>query len=269
MTPELRRRFDEHRELRQSELYELAALLDKHRLTPDPGPLQQAASLCFSPPKTARGKNVPDPGREYWGYRIDGLRLHLEPQEHCRPRAADVKNLIGVLSVDVQEYVPETADTVGSSFAHLRVLEASFRCDADAIFDDDIHSLRSTWHVDTHLHAGTPSASVHPRFHFQVGGEELDGVDAVIRGALMLEAPRPAVAPLDGVLAIDFVLSHYCGGVWDKLRTLETSYDRIRAPSMARYWSPYFRLIADALESEDQVAHDSAAGLLIPNLATT
>lgn len=267
MTPELRRRFDEHRELRQSELYELAALLDKHKLTPDPGPLQQAASLCFSPPRTARGE-LPDAGRKYWGYRIDGLRLHLEPQRHCRPRAADVKNLVGVLSVDVQEYVPEATDAVGRSFEHLRVLEASFRCDADAVFDDDIHSLRSTWHVDTHLHAGTPSDSVHPRFHFQVGGEELDGVDTTIRGTLMLEAPRPAVAPLDGVLAIDFVLSHYCGGVWDMLRTLEASYNRIRGPSMARYWGPYFRLIADALEGAGTVTNDSPAGLLIPNLAT-
>ncbi len=267
MTPALRRRFNEHREIRQSELYELAALLDKRKLTPDPGPLQQAASLCLSPPKTVRG-DMPDAGREYWGYQIDGLRLHLEPQRHCRPRAADVENLVGVLSVDVQEYVPLEADDVGSSFAHLRILGASFHCDADAIFDDDIHSLRSAWHVDTHVHAGTPSGSVHPRFHFQVGGEELDEVDAAIRGALMLEAPRPAVAPLDGVLAIDFVLSHYCGGAWDKLCTLEAAYDRIRTPSMARYWGPYFRVIADALEGADRVTHESPAGLLIPNLVT-
>lgn len=268
MTPALRRCFDEHRELRQSELYELAALLDRHKLTPDPGPLQQAASLCLSPPRTARG-DVPDAGRDYWGYRIDGLRLHLEPQRHCRPRAAEVESLVGVLSVEVQEYVPAAEDGVGSSFAHLRVLGASFRCDADAIFDEDVHTLRSAWHVDTHLHTGTPSDSVHPRFHFQVGGEELDEIDASIRGALMLEAPRPAVAPLDGVLAVDFVLSHYCGVMWDTLRTLEAGYNRIRAPSMARYWSPYFRMIADALQGDDPVAQGSPAALLIPNLAAT
>ncbi len=266
MTPALRRRFDEHRAIRQSELFELASLLDRHQLTPDPGPVSQAGSLCLAAPRTSPG-GMPDAGREYWGYRIDGLQLRLEPQRHCRPRAADVERMVGRLTVDVQEYLPGTAADVESGFNNLRSVNASFHCDADAIFDGELHLLRSAWHVDTHLHADTQSDSVHPRFHFQVGGEDLDDVDATIRGALMLEAPRPAIPPLDGVLAIDFVLSHYCGAAWERLRIGEASYGRIRGASMARLWGPYFRLLADALEGDNTVAQDSPAGLLLPNLA--
>lgn len=40
MTPALRERLYEHRLVRQSELFELAALLDTYDLTPDAGPLR-------------------------------------------------------------------------------------------------------------------------------------------------------------------------------------------------------------------------------------
>lgn len=266
MTPALRTRLNEHRHQRQAELFDLANLLEIYDITPDPDPVRAAAAQCLDEPRVARG-DVPDQGRTYWGYSIDGLVLRLEPQKHCRPRSATADALVGVLSVKVQEYLPAEPEHVGTSFDHLRRLDASFRCDAEALIDEDVHRLRSAWHVDTHLHTDSASASIHPRFHFQVGGEEMDDVDDTIRGSLLTEAPRPAIAPLDGVLAVDFVLSHYCGQRWGDLRTMDGRYGRLRAPAMARYWTPYFRLLADALATEDPVAIDSPAGLLLPNLA--
>jgi hypothetical protein len=261
VTPALRERLDEHRYQRQSELYDLASLLETYDLTPDPGPIRDAAGQCLAAPRTARG-DVPDAGKVYWGYSIDGLKLRLEPQRHCRPRAATADALVGVLSVQVQEYLPDEPEHIGTSFDHLRRLDTSFYCDAEVLVDDVSHRLRSAWHVDTHLHAHTASASIHPRFHFQVGGNELDEVDAAMRGVMLTETPRPAVAPLDGVLAIDFVLSNYCGVRWDELRTMDARYGRIRGPAMARYWGPYFQLIADALTGADPVPISGRAGLL-------
>ncbi len=93
-------------------------------------------------------------------------------------------------------------------------------------------------------------------------------IDNAIRGTLLLEAPRPALAPLDGILAIDFVLSHYHGTIWEDLRLMDPRYARLRAPSMRRYWGPYFRLLANALEVEGAVEHGSFAACLLPNLVT-
>ncbi len=265
MTPAFRQRLNEHRLIRQSELFDLAVLLDTYELTPDPGPLRDAGGQCMAEPRTTH-PDAPDPGRTYWGYRIENLQLRLGEQRHCRPRTAQVDGLVGVLSVNVEEYLPATPDEVGQSFGHIRRLDARFWCEADAVLGTETHRLRAAWHVDTHVHADTRSSAIHPRFHFQIGGEDLDSIDDRIRGALMPEAPRPATAPLDGILAVDFVLSHYRGVTWDDLRLMDDRYGRLRAPSMTRYWAPYYRTIAEALHGEDAVAHGSPAGYLLPNL---
>jgi hypothetical protein len=116
------------------------------------------------------------------------------------------------------------------------------------------------------MHPDELSGAVHPRFHLQSGGAEMAEMDEDIRGALLLEAPRPALAPLDGILAVDFVLSHYHGATWEELRLMDPRYGRLRAPSMKRYWAPYFRLLAEALQGEDAVEQGSEAARLLPNL---
>lgn len=266
MTPAIRGPFEEHRKARQDELFELADLLENNGLTGDAGPLRNAATACKGGIRTAP-PNAPDAGREYWGYQIDELHLQLEEQRHCRPRKASADRLTAVLSVTVQEYVPANLSEVGNSYGLLRDVAADFRCDALIDAEDEVHELRSAWHIDTHLHLGTPSAGIHPRFHFQVGGEGMDEFDDRIRGVFLPEAPRMACAPIDGILAVDFVLSHYCGAMWEDLRLMEARYGRLRAPAMHRYWGPYFRLIAGALDGVEPIAINSDAGYLLPNLA--
>lgn len=267
MTPEVRASLDEHRKIRQSELFELAALLDENNLTPDAGPLRDAGALCLAKPKTTPA-TAPDPGRDYWGYKVEGLQLRLEAQRHCRPRTLLADSLVGRLTVEVEEYVPQKPTAVDDGFGHIRRLDAQFVCDAEAILGDAMHQLRAAWHVDTHLHTSTQSGAIHPRFHFQVGGKDLADFDKAMRGAFLTEAPRPAIAPLDAILAVDFVLSHYCGVMWEDLRLMEARYGRVRLPSMKRYWAPYFSQIAEALAGGDPVPHQSVPGLLLPNLVT-
>lgn len=266
MNPDLRERFEEHRKVRQEELFELADLLESNGLTQDPGPLQLAAAGCKGKLRTAP-PGMPDAGRQYWGYQIDRLHLRLEEQRHCRPRRASADRLTAVLSVTVQEYVPTIADEQSDSYGLLRNVTADFQCDALIDIDSEVHELRSAWHIDTHLYLGTQSAGVHPRFHFQVGGEGMEDFDDRIRGVFLPEAPRMACAPVDGILAVDFVLSHYCGAMWEDLRLMEARYGRLRAPAMNRYWGPYYRLIAGALDGVEPVAINSDPGYLLPNLA--
>ena len=264
-TAGFRRRFERHRDERAEELFQIAHLLIDANLTPDAEPIRQAAAQCRSAVKTA-GQGQPDAGREYWGYDIAELQINLEDQRHLRPRSAVVSGMSGVLTMTVQEYLPDSESQIGNSYALLRQFNTDFYMDGVQVIDDVEHPLRSAWHLDTHLYVETISRAVHPRFHFQIGGERLDSVDHEIRGVLMPEAPRIPCAPLDAILAVDFVLAQYCGKEWNRLRDLEPRYGRLRKEPMKRYWSPYFRTLADCIDNLDYVPDGGAAQTLVPNI---
>ena len=63
------------------ELFEIADILDRERLTPNSEPIRRAASQC-----KAGIRN--DGAREYWGFDIADLYINLENQRHLRPRSA-------------------------------------------------------------------------------------------------------------------------------------------------------------------------------------
>lgn len=175
-------------------------------------------------------------------------------------------NVSGVLTVKVEEYVPADIKAVGSGFPLLRKLDTDFYYDAQLLIAGNPHVIRAAWHLDTHLFTDTNSDSIHPRFHFQVGGERLDDMDHLIRGVFVPETPRMPVAPLDGVLAIDFVLSHYCGSAWGVLRDMDATYKQLRKAPMQRYWGPYFRTLSDGIAALDETPDGGAANVLIPNI---
>lgn len=257
----------EHRRTRAEELFTLANLLNGLGVTPDVGPLLEAGSQCLSAIRTA-SKGLPDEGREYWGYDIVDLRINLDAQRHSRPRAAKMEDVSGTLQVTVQEYLPDAASAIGAGFPHIRRLDADFHFDAVLDVDGTRHPLRAAWHVDTHMHPEGGSHAVHPRFHFQVGGKKLEDVDDAIRGVFLPDAPRLACAPLDGPLAVDFVLSQYCGEHWMLLRNEEPQYGRLRRQPMRRYWEPYHASIAAAIADIETVWDGGEATLLLPNINT-
>lgn len=265
MTPALSKAFDQHRDERAQELFDIAAILNDVGLTPDSGPILQAAAQCRSALKTVRN-GEPDAGRQYWGFEVADLRVNLEKQRHLRPRSAVMDQCSGVLSVVVQEFVPENEGAVGRSYDLLRQIYVDFHVDVFQEIDGVKHDLRAAWHVDTHLYTGTPTHGVHPRFHFQVGGERLDAIDESIRGVFIPEAPRMPCAPLDAILAVDFVLAHYCGEQWDLLKDIVPSYLRLRKNPMQRYWSPYYRTLAEGIDSLDSIPGGGDACTLIPNI---
>src|SRR5258708_25882353 len=265
MTAALRKAFDQHRDERANELFEIARILDQEGLSPDVAPIRQAAGQCRSAPRVA-GADQPDSGRLYWGFEIADLRINLEEQRHCRPRSAVMSDVSGILSVTVQEYVPGAESQVGDSYTLLRRLDTDFFFDVFQIVGDVQHPLRAAWHLDTHLHTATATHGAHPRFHFQAGGERLNEIDEQIRGVFMPETPRVACAPLDAILAVDFVLAHYCGVHWSLLRDMEPRYGRLRKNPMQRYWSPYFRALAEGIDNLDAIPNGGTACTLIPNI---
>jgi hypothetical protein len=107
---------------------------------------------------------------------------------------------------------------------------------------------------------------VHPLFHFQFGGERLNDIDESIRAILIPEAPRVATVPMDAVLAVDFVLSHYFGMLWRKLRDTEPRYRRLVRAATKRYWAEYFAQLNAFMLDPENAAADHFATRLFPNL---
>jgi hypothetical protein len=269
MTPKEKEAFEkafkQYRSQRADELREIAELLLAKDLISDPSPIYTAASMCQGEIRTA-GKGAPDEGRQYWGYEISDLSVKLEPQRHLRPSSAIFDVGTGMLSVTVHEYLPSDLDQVGNCYALLRQMCVEFQIDTYQQVGTDLEELRAAWHIDTHLFTETRSQVAHPRFHFQVGGNKLKSLDAKIRGVLMPEAPRLPCAPFDAILAVDFILAHYCGNGWKDLREAEPRYGRLRKSPLQRYWSPYFRLLLDGIDALDSFPLGGAAFDLIPSI---
>lgn len=259
MTAGLRRVFEEHRVERAQELVDMANILDQLALTPDSGPIRTAASQC-------QGGVRKDREREYWGFEIADLRINLGDQRHVRPRSAVMDGCRGVLSAKIEEYVPSHQDEVGRSFELLREASVDFHLDAYHEISGEMLLLRAAWHLDTHVYSNPSDHGAHPRFHFQVGGDRLAEIDTDIRGVLMPEAPRLPCAPLDAILAVDFVLAHYCGKTWNEFRYVLPSYLRLRKNPMQRYWSPYFRTLMEGIDALDNDPSGGDACGLIPNV---
>lgn len=166
----------------------------------------------------------------------------------------------------MHEYLPIEVPQLEHAYDLLRQVCVEFQIDTFQQVGSDLEDLRAAWHIDTHLFTETRSHAAHPRFHFQVGGNRLKSLDANIRGVLMPEAPRMPCAPLDAILAVDFILAHYCGNGWKDLREAEPRYGQVRKSPMQRYWFPYFRILADGIDALDSFPHGGAAYDLIPSI---
>jgi hypothetical protein len=256
--------FRSYRRERREELSELAAILYRADVCADTGPLNSCVAACLAPPKRADLEFDKD-HVAWWGYELTDLRLVLPAQRHFRPRKAQTDGLIANLCVTLEEYVPRCPTEVGQSFALARRVSVDFYFDSMVDLDNgDVHQLRTAWHVDTHVHL--QQRDIHPRFHFQFGGERLDKIDESIRAILIPEAPRLPILPMDAVLAVDFVLSHYFGALWRELRDSEPRYRRLIRGATLRYWTEYFAQVTAFMADPENASSTHPATKLLPNL---
>lgn len=111
-------------------------------------------------------------------------------------------------------------------------------------------SIFCAWHLDSHPPKGatgnTFSPFVHPRYHWQYGGEKVwnaqttkEDKEAFYGSHLLLESPRLPHPPLDVVLAIDFVLANYYSAAWKTVR-LDPEYKRVVIDAQNQYWRSYY-----------------------------
>lgn len=206
-----------------SDLRRLSEILNDNRILTSSGILDQAASQCAGKLKKADEEFL-------WSYEIDNLEFILVSNDclrHCLPiKASEVyvsvsANIAGICSNDTS-----TEDPLSS----LGIKIVVFGLDRSGVV------IKNSWHLDRHPQKN-PSVFIHPLYHFQYGGRVLD--DIKNHGEhLILETPRIPHFPLDGILAIDFVLSNYYGELWSNLKE-EPEYKRIIENSQKRLWRPY------------------------------
>ncbi len=106
--------------------------------------------------------------------------------------------------------------------------------------------LVSAWHFDRHAYPPANNSPCHPTYHFQFGGRGLKDVADKIDGIIVLDTPRYFAPPMDPILAVDFLLSHFNGSMWHSLQN-DVRYIGIVRRAQERLWKPYFDQISNDL----------------------
>lgn len=190
------------RKERVRELRLLARILQETKLVRDAGPLLSAAGQCGDLKELS------------WGYEFAGLEFELAGNElrHTKPDGAE----LGSIELAVLLSGPcLDQDVEDDPFTELNV---------DIIvngLDTDANGLKTAWHLDKH--EGGSSKFYHPDYHFHYGGKKLWESEDAPQGfgygsLLLLESPRLDHKPLDGILAVDFVLANFLGPAWQTLK---------------------------------------------------
>jgi hypothetical protein len=211
------------------ELLSTADFLEKVSICPDTGPLKAAANEC-------KGS-----GGDHWAYSVSNLILRLDPSQNGFPAQ--------LISLDCR--------------LNMRVcgLCSILNCPEDPMTEVAIDVMLEgrtsatarrhvqAWHFDRHLSDvnSTEPILAHPRYHFHFGGRGMmtfvtETGPPCCDSVLLLEGPRIAHAPLDGVLVIDFLLSNFVGEKWRKLRE-DQMYKRVIAASQKRNWQPFVKAL--------------------------
>jgi len=204
------------------ELLDLARILEARGICSDVGPLRAAANQCRAS------------GGDHWQYDITGLLIPLpNAVVTLPPGAAGVSCRLNLRAHGLCSRVNGILDPMDNLSMSL-VLDTSISASQ--------HPLLQSWHFDRHI-GNDQSPFAHPRYHFQYGGGQLQrhanscGLE-FFEGLLFLEGPRIAHPPLDGILAVDFIISNFGGPEWANLRN-EISYMRLIEQAQARCWCPY------------------------------
>lgn len=219
-------KYDSRRKVTASNLRRLADVLVRKGICTDPSALFSAASQCII--------EKPD-GISSWGYDISNLIFRFDPPSGTIPKTA--KNFRVEFSLRVRgNFGHDETD----QFTELAIdLEKYIEVENGA-------ELKTAWHFDKHIGVeGEAIGEVHPLYHLQFGGNKLTECHENLGSMFLSDAPRLMYPPMDGILAIDFILSNYAGLVWNDLR-VDGEYINLVKPAYDSLWKPYFESIASS-----------------------
>jgi len=218
-------KFDAYKSERATELTKLASLLKKKQLVLDTKPIEDASNECLI--------KKPDGTDQSWGYKIKDL-VFQQVEDMSRIRPQSLSNSIVNLILDV-EFSAVCVD-------HEKyITDCILALNVNLVLTDQSKTFRQCWHFDKHLASKQDNApdAAHPLYHFQSGGRHVWGYpDDFFGKVLFVEGPRISHPPMDGVLAIDFVLSNYFGKAWKELFA-NHEYVNIIGSMQRKIWKPF------------------------------
>ncbi len=160
--------------------------------------------------------------------------IGVRSEQHARPAGVDFYDAAIDLELELLE---------AEGFASIRC------CSAQVVIeglggDGELHKY--ALHFDRH-DAAQPSVDLHAMYHWQVGGDRLETQQ--FGTVLHLQGPRFPYHPLDPILLVDFVLSHFHGGKRSELmeEVAFYRYPRILYESQAAFVTPFFQVLHDTL----------------------
>ncbi|WP_130537951.1 hypothetical protein [Thiomicrorhabdus indica] len=127
-----------------------------------------------------------------------------------------------------------------------------FQIELKGIDEDGEHF--NSWHLDKDIRkpgANPPKVS-HPLYHFQSGGNRLEG--RAISGAVFLGAPRLPHPPMDVILGLHFILKNFCSMkdyVFLNKLFNDFDYEEIIFRAKERMFTPYFRAYESGNSHQD------------------
>jgi hypothetical protein len=229
-----------------ADLRTVARLLVEKRFITDPSPLESAANKC------SRSKK---PGQ--WGYDFSSL-IFLLPDSEIDTIPSSVADLRLSLQVEVVGRTRISGDE-----DPLLDLMLDVHIVGKRNVSEDHHSLLAAWHLDRNKRESGDGEQtfVHPWYHIQFGGHRLKKSTANFGDSLILDTPRIAHPPLDGLLGVDYILTNYYPeSVGQSLRNVR-EYLNIMKRARERLWCPYVKLLAKPWRLDSPNGNSRRAGI--------
>ncbi|MEZ7197710.1 hypothetical protein [Pseudodesulfovibrio karagichevae] len=223
-------------------LPKLATMLDKDfaDICPDTGPLRGAADMC----RTGLG-------REHYFYSMTALKFCIKSEGHIPSHAPET----------VEIFLSVTAGSNKKIDDHDPFNRLEFDVVLKAVKGK---TFLGAWHLDRHV-GEEPTKDIHPLYHFHFGGRHLGELGDDVGRMLITEAPRLPHYPMDAVLGVDYVLSHYAGETWAKLKD-DSTYSNFLKPSQDFLMASYARSLNTYFGTQPDERINGGACYLWPNL---
>jgi hypothetical protein len=220
--------YSDQRKKAATALRSLGTILSRKRVCADIGPLSAAADQCA---------NEAGHGEKSWGYDIANLAFQMHLPKGTIPGKA--KDFRVELSVSI---IGRFDGDLDDQFASLEINLEKYAYSPQGV------ELKAAWHFDRHLidtKKDDPLVTddIHPLYHFQFGGARMSKIADQLGDTFLLDPPRLMHPPMDGILAVDFILANYAGTTWKTLRD-DPQYTKLIAPQFERIWKPYFEGVA-------------------------
>lgn len=214
-----------HRRLLRSELMKMRDILinDCVECCPNAYVLSTAINELDAPGKK---------GPLSWQYNMVGLEFYIPKPRNAQPSGLP-GNMLVTLDIAAKGVVdPEAHDP----FTKLNIDIQVFGKNGGTLHHD-------AWHLDRHEEGKNLTKELHPLYHLQRGGDKMIPIGDDLGQTMILESPRIAHPPLDIILAIDYLLSHYAGKYWRDLQT-NPEYQRLVREAQIRLWGGYAQTLA-------------------------